>query len=90
MSANIFSSEISFLGVDRLTMIWNTAAPASEGKIGLPQNFENGVNTSIVNEMTEPLINAATAPCQVALFQNLPNMTVTHMPDMRVEIILEI
>ena len=58
--------------------------------IGLPKYSEREVIENITNDITEPLIKAATAPCQVALFQNRPNMADTHTPDINVEIIVVI
>ena len=84
------ASETSFIGVAQLTITCANAAPAKEGIIGLPKYSEREVIENITNDITEPLIKAAIAPCQVALFQKRPNMAVTQMPDIKVEIIFDI
>jgi len=81
------AAETSFIGLAKLTITCAHAAPAKEGIIGLPKYSEREVLANMTNDITEPLMKAAMAPCQVALFQNRPNMAVTHIPDINVEII---
>ena len=84
------AAETSFIGLAKLTITCANAAPAKEGIIGLPKYSEREVLANMTNDITEPLMKAAMAHCQVALFQNRPNMAVTHIPDINVEIILVI